>query len=663
MAPAYKLALWAAVLTGGCFFFVTSFRKGWTRVETDFPNYYTAAVLARQHQPLERYYDWPWFQRHMNYTGTERQLGGYIPQTPLTMLPFVPLSGLPPQRAKQVWLALNVVFLGVAAVLLARLMSGAACTILLLALAGYPSLDANFLLGQYYVFLLFGLTVGVWLLLRGRAFGGGFVMGAICMLKLYSAPFLLYFLWKRQWRALAGMLTACAGLAALAVGWFGLKANLFYLTYVFPRASENAILDPYHPAIGTLTNLLRRSLVPEPELNPHPWFDAPAVFFFLRPLLTLLILVLPLLTMRRDKQPDRRELAWFLIAILFFSPNTALYAFVVLLLPVALLLHGANRPWTAALATAYILLSLPLRPGYSWLFPKVWILLALFVLAGSDYWRRLRWRPAVAAAMAIAVFAFADAARRQRSYEQEPARKFTPVELQEHSVYASRPSVSKAGIVFETMGQGGYVLNRTMAFDGHVFHPSTPAPGFPIYFELVANGHSRVVSFNPATKSQRTLVMDATDPAISPDGMQLAYLAKGRLLVRGWSAPAAEGPVDGAAWFPDGAHLAFSGGGAIYDSRDGRRIIQNVEGELSDPAVSPDGEALAFTATRRGIRHVWMEDLTTRRARELTGGACNSYAAAWEPDSRGLIFASDCSRGLGLPRLYRADVRNVFSTP
>ena len=87
MAPAYKLALWAAVLTGGCFFFVTSFRKGWTRVETDFPNYYTAAVLARQHQPLERYYDWPWFQRHMNYTGTERQLGGYIPQTPLTMLP------------------------------------------------------------------------------------------------------------------------------------------------------------------------------------------------------------------------------------------------------------------------------------------------------------------------------------------------------------------------------------------------------------------------------------------------------------------------------------------------------------------------------------------------------------------------------------------------
>jgi hypothetical protein len=49
-----------------------------------------------------------------------------------------------------------------------------------------------------------------------------------------------------------------------------------------------------------------------------------------------------------------------------------------------------------------------------------------------------------------------------------------------------------------------------------------------------------------------------------------------------------------------------------------------------------------------------LEDLVTGTAREITGGACNSYAAAWEMDAKGLIFASDCGRGLGLPRLYRA---------
>jgi hypothetical protein len=154
--------------------------------------------------PLERYYDWPWFQRRMNYTGTERQLGGYIPHTPLTLMPFLPLSGLKPQSAKQIWLLLNLIFLGISVVLLARLAQVSAGVILLIAFAGYLPLDANFLLGQYYVFILFLLTLGVWSLLQRRDFTGGFLMGVICMLKLYTAPFIVYFAWKRQWRAVLG---------------------------------------------------------------------------------------------------------------------------------------------------------------------------------------------------------------------------------------------------------------------------------------------------------------------------------------------------------------------------------------------------------------------------------------------------------------------------
>ena len=76
-------------------FLATSFRKGWPRDETDFPNYYTAAVLARQGAPLRDYYDCTWFERQMNYAGMEHQLGVYAPQTPLAMLPIVPLAGFP----------------------------------------------------------------------------------------------------------------------------------------------------------------------------------------------------------------------------------------------------------------------------------------------------------------------------------------------------------------------------------------------------------------------------------------------------------------------------------------------------------------------------------------------------------------------------------------
>src|ERR1700693_6357823 len=98
----FALGLVAALLCG--YLLLTSLRRGWTHVETDFPNYYTAAVLTLHHEPLRSFYDLTWFQRQMSYTGTERQLGDDRPNRPLTMLPLLPLAPLDPQRAKQVWL-------------------------------------------------------------------------------------------------------------------------------------------------------------------------------------------------------------------------------------------------------------------------------------------------------------------------------------------------------------------------------------------------------------------------------------------------------------------------------------------------------------------------------------------------------------------------------
>src|ERR1051325_10360148 len=80
-----------------CLFLATPFRSGWQRAETDFPNYDTAAVLLRKGESLRNYYDWTWFGRQMNYAGIEKQLGGYTPQTPLTMTPMVGLAKLPVQ--------------------------------------------------------------------------------------------------------------------------------------------------------------------------------------------------------------------------------------------------------------------------------------------------------------------------------------------------------------------------------------------------------------------------------------------------------------------------------------------------------------------------------------------------------------------------------------
>jgi Tol biopolymer transport system component len=265
--------------------------------------------------------------------------------------------------------------------------------------------------------------------------------------------------------------------------------------------------------------------------------------------------------------------------------------------------------------------------------------------------------PLVAAFLLIVAISFLDAWRHQQSWNQEPRTKFESVDSQVGSIYASSPAVSRTGIVFESLGAGRYTLNRSMAFEGQAFHPSVPASGSPIFFELVAKGHSRIVSFDPATHVLEGLTseeMDATSPAISKNGDRLAFISNGKLFVRSDGVLPTPGPVRDAAWFPDGNHLAFSVNGVIYDSRDMQPIKLGVAGDQSEPAVSPDGHWLALTATHRGIRHIWLANISAGVMRELTGGACNSYAPAWEQDSNALIFASDCGRGLGLPRLYRA---------
>ena len=137
----------------------TAFRTGWNQLSTDFPNYYTAAVLVRQEKPLRNFYDWTWFAKQMNYAGVEKQLGAYTPQTPLTVLPMIGLAGLPVQQAKRIWLALNLVLLAASVYLLAQATGFTFEQIALLALCGFGSLAANFVTGQYYIFLLFLITL------------------------------------------------------------------------------------------------------------------------------------------------------------------------------------------------------------------------------------------------------------------------------------------------------------------------------------------------------------------------------------------------------------------------------------------------------------------------------------------------------------------------
>ena len=648
------------------------FREGWSKVATDFPNYYTAAVLTLQRQPLRNFYDWTWFQRRIHYAGIDHQLGGYVPFTPLTMLPTLPLAPLPPLRAKRVWMIFEVLCLAAALALLARLGELHPAAVVALALAAASALRTNFLFGQDYLLLLLLLIAAAWCLARGRPGAAGALLGVVFAIKLYTGPFLLYFAVRRQWRALWGMLASVGILAGAAMALFGYDGVHYFATQVLPRGIDGAVIDPYNPGFATMTAFLRQTFVGEPELNPHPLVDAPALFFWLRSCYVVGLLTTALFLVARRSCSEGRSFAWFLLVVFALSPGTASYHYILLLLPVALLLDRAAPVRSATLAILYVLVQLPLRPWDAWLFPKAWLLLALVGCAAVDRLPRLSH----CAAIAVLVLAISvpEAWRRVREYRAETPQAAPHAVVVPGQNFASAPALAGNQMVYQTMAQGRYLLRlaaggqiHDFPFDGDAFHPTLAQPAGPIYFELASRGHSRICAFRPSAPSTEEVVgpgMDPIEPAISPNGAVLAFIAGGSLyaLENGKLAVVlASRDASTPAWFPDGRRMAFAEGppgkrsiGVVSLSGGAAQTL--VEGHDSfAPAVSPDGRMLAYVS-EPGERQVWIRSLISGRSWRVSSGACNNDAPAWRADSRAIVIASDCRRGLGSPALYTIQV-------
>jgi len=570
------------------------FRTGWFHLETDFPNYYTAAKLVHQGQSLSNYYDWTWFVRQMNYAGVERQIGAYTPQTPLTMLPMLGFTRFSAQHAKQLWLLCNLMFLGMTVWLLSRATHFTSEEVWLLAFCGFFSLRTNFLYGQYYLFLLFLLTLTFFCLDRARRSGAGILTGVAFGLKLYGGPFLLYFAVKREWKVVFGMIVCSLVLLAGAIVLFGWNDIHYYFAQVLPRTLEGGSVDPYNPGSPTISSLLRHLFVQEPELNPAPLWHAPALFFFLRAFMPLAIIAFTLSGIAVSRATERHDFAWFIIAVLMLSTSVASYTFILLLLPVVLLLEECRPLASTVLVSLYVLLTLPLP--LLWLFPKVWLLFCLYLFVGWSKLRKISWKFALGLVAVVVAVSAIDAQRHLSAYRNEPGQRCEGIGKQKGALFSGFPAVSKAGLFYQSMGSDRYVLrwihdnvNEELIFEGHALQPRVATDGQSIDFELVANRTSTIMRFDPSTRR--------TTP------QPMSVLA---------------GP--------------------------------------SSSSDSPDGKWTAYESAQTGSSQIWLRNRSTGEAIVLTGGNCNNTSPTWELDSKAVIFASDCERAFGLPMLYRANL-------
>ena len=693
------------------------FIPAWRNLDSDFPNYYVAARLYRQGYPLERVYEWAWFQRHANVAGIGRRLVSYIPLTLPSALVISPLSSLPALEAKRYWLLLNLAFMVLTLILLARSTKLGARRIGLLMFLTLIPLCSNFLFGQMHLLVLLLLTTAAWLYFEDRFFTSGLTLAVATALKIYPGLFLIFFLVKKQWRAAAGLAIGTGAAVLLSVHLFGMDACRVYAREVLPFAMRGQIVDPYNVKWGSLSALLARLFIYEPELNPSPVVHAPWLYALFYSLILAFICAVSVWAIgwkRRTDNQGRVKLEWasYLFLLLLISSQPAPYHFVSLILPGVLIMDYLleRDQWTraAVLTCLYVLVCgsyqrlCPADPsGWAIIlcFPRLLFMLLFGGLVvrilvspaeePAEY--RLRSPNSLLSAGAFVILFTIGFGGNLRHFRGQFDNYELRVLTAPGSLIAADPVVRPGDVFFTALVPrflpslaDTYAIHRligagsltSFALVGDWFHPTTAGDSDAVWAELATNIGSRIVRFSPAAPSVADLtveVEDAEQPVVSSDGGLLAFMreVKGRNSL--WIRPLkgypgtpdyqVAGPdydVREASFFPDHRVIFSSrrdGRFRLYVAKPFSTTIEKISPPHCParyPAISPDGKWIAFSCEVGGSWQLFSMNFQTNEQFQLTDGDCNCISPAWTLDSSNLIYATDCGRGLGMTALAKS---------
>jgi hypothetical protein len=702
-------------------FAVTGFVPAWRQLNSDFPNYYVVARLYREGYPLERVYEWTWLQKHADHLGIGRRLVSYIPLTLPSALAVLPLSSLPPLQAKRCWLLLNLAFLGLTFVILARTTKLGARRVGLLMFMALIPLRSNFIYGQMHVLVLLLLTLAAWLYFEGWSFSSGLALAVGAVLKIYPGLFLIFFLVKKQWRAAAGLVIGMGAFMLVSIRLFGMDACRVYFREVLPFAMRGQTIDPYDVLWGSANALLARLLIYEPELNPFPLVNLPWLYAFLYPLILASIFATFLWAIgwSRTKDHGRAKLEWasYLVLLLLVSSQPAPYHFVALILPVVLIaaLLAERGQWiqAAKLTGLYVLVC----GWYKWLcaadptgwkialcFPRLLFILLLgglilqILISSAEEPKFLLSRSSLLSACVFVALLACGFVGNLRHFHGQFDNYASRVVTVAGSGMAADPVVRQGEIFFTALVPrfipsipDTYAVHelsadsvKSFTFDGDWVHPGVGKDPYTVWAEMVTTSASRIVRFSSLgpmnSPANFTVVAEnAEEPVVSSDGELLAFIreVQGRNSlwvhqvspVRSGAGTQGEHQIAGsqydvreAAFFPD-HRIVFSSrrGGRfrLYETDPVSEVIKEMIVPTCSaryPAISPDGGRLAFSCEEGGTWQVHVMNLRTTEQAQLTNADCNSISPVWTPDSKNLVYATDCGRGLGLTALARLNV-------
>jgi hypothetical protein len=381
-----------------------------SKVDTDFPNYFTAAKIVADGGNTDRLYDNGWFQDQMRrYQIGKASRGEFKPFPPPTALLLLPLARLQPLDALRVLTVVSVLCLICSIILLAKILSWSLVdsTVFIL-LSGYAVLGA-LRLGQPYILVSLSCILGYYARLKGRPLLAGVCLGLFTPIKYFPVVFLVYLAFRKEWKVVLGGAIAIAIVSSLSIAILGWKIHADYLTSVLGNhlIAKLEMQDPFTASYQSFDSLFRRLFIFDATLNPRPLWASPrlsGVGLIITKLSILLAAVATLVKLARGVAASTTGLSIGILGIctLLLAPATATYHFVLLWLPVGLVINGFCRE--AAPLYAYFVLGAYSLIGFfpyghtnrfegrGWLtvlaYPRLFLLLAIFMACVHFIWIR-----------------------------------------------------------------------------------------------------------------------------------------------------------------------------------------------------------------------------------------------------------------------------------
>jgi hypothetical protein len=388
-----------------------------SRVDTDFPNYLTAAKVVVDQRSADRLYDQSWFREQARSYGFENsQWTSFHPFPPPTALILVPVARLQPLSALRVMTAVNMACLVAAVVLLARILGWRVLDSAIFVLLSGWAIIACLRFGQLYILVSTLSILGYYAYIRGSPRLAGVCFGLFTPIKYYPLIYPAYFAARRQWKVALGAAGAVLAVALISLAVLGWKIHEVYIlsvlgNHLVARIGEQ---DPFTAYFQSFDTLFRRLFVLDPVLNPHPLWVAPLAQILCTLITKVGIALLGAAALIRLARAEKEmatgpSIGILAILLMLLAPGTATYHFATLWLPVGLLINYFLRqgvqPAAYFLLGAYALIGFfPYKYTYPFegrggltvlAYPRLFSVAAMFIVCAYFILRRApRLQPA-----------------------------------------------------------------------------------------------------------------------------------------------------------------------------------------------------------------------------------------------------------------------------